>query len=231
MVKLSRSKIELFLKCPRCFWQEVNKGTKRPPPAPYTINSAVDDLLKREFDACRKSKTAHYLISRCKLDAAPYNSDQLGSWRDNFTGIQFKYAPADFLVCGALDDVWINPKGELIVVDFKATGAKEYKIYEEYRRQIEIYQWLLLMNKYKVCRTGYLLFAKVNKENGFKEGRLSFDLSLEPVEGSLSWIEGSLLDARKVLDGAIPLAKLDCPYCQFAQETGNNIKVAREGGG
>ncbi len=219
MQKLSRTKIELFLNCPRCFWLDVNKGVKRPPPAPYTINSAIDFLLKQEFDTHRENGTAHYLIKKYNIDAIPYKCEQINAWRHNFTGIQFKHEPSDFLVFGAVDDVWINPENELIVVDYKSTGAKEYKIYDSYKRQMEVYQWLLAQNGYKVAKTGYFLFAKVNKDSGFGEGKLTFDLSIEPLEGDISWVEGALLDARKAMEGVLPEPKAECLYCQFAKSS------------
>jgi len=195
----------------------MNKGVKRPPPAPYTINLAIDSLLKQEFDVCRENGTAHYIIKKYSINAIPYKCEEIDKWRYNFTGIQFQHKPTDFLVFGAVDDVWVNPEGELIVVDYKATGAKEYKIYDSYKRQMEVYQWLLAMNGYKVSKTGYFLFAKVNKEGGFEEGKLSFDLSLEPLEGDSLWVEGAITKANELLKTPIPDSNPECIYCQFAQ--------------
>lgn len=48
--KLSRSKIDLFLNCPRCFYFDRRLGVARPPGFPFALNSAVDHLLKLEFD-------------------------------------------------------------------------------------------------------------------------------------------------------------------------------------
>jgi len=217
MTKLSRSKLELFLDCPRCFWLDVKNGLKRPPPAPYTINSAIDGLLKKEFDVHRENGTAHYLIKKYNIDAIPYKCDKIDDWRHNFTGVQFHHKPTDFLVFGAVDDVWINPAGELIVVDYKATGANNHQIYPQYKRQMEVYQWLLAQNNYKVAKGGYFLFAKVNKGEGFGSGKLSFDLFIEPQEGDNSWVENSLFEAKKTLDGTIPQHNPKCPYCQFAK--------------
>ncbi|MCM8801146.1 MAG: PD-(D/E)XK nuclease family protein [Candidatus Omnitrophica bacterium] len=217
MIKLSRSRLELFLDCPRCFWLEMNKGVRRPQPAPYTINSAIDNLLKEEFDECRRSGKVHYLLKRYGFNVSLYNGEELNEWRDSFTGIRFEHKKTDFLVYGAVDDIWVNPEGELVVVDFKATGANEYKIYDNYRRQMEIYQWLLLANRYKVSSIGYFIFAKVNKRNGFSEGRLSFDLFIESCQGDSCWVEDALIAARETFDGEIPPYKQDCPYCQFIQ--------------
>ncbi|MCX5709684.1 MAG: PD-(D/E)XK nuclease family protein [Candidatus Omnitrophica bacterium] len=218
MVKLSRSKIELFLNCPRCFWLDMKKGIKRPPPAPYTINSAIDGLLKQEFDVCRESGTAHYIIKKYSINAIPYKCEEINKWRHNFTGIQFHHKATDFLVFGAVDDVWVNPEGELIVVDYKATGAKEYQIYPGYKRQMEVYQWLLIQNGYRVSRTGYFLFAKVNKNGGFAEGKLSFDLTLEPLEGDTSWIEEAIIKARECMEGLVSSSSSECSYCKFVTE-------------
>jgi len=47
---LSRSKVELFQDCPRCFYLDRRLGIARPPGFPFNLNSAVDALLKTEFD-------------------------------------------------------------------------------------------------------------------------------------------------------------------------------------
>ena len=179
-------------------------------------------LLKQEFDVHREDGTAHYIIRKYSIDAIPYKCKEIDTWRQNFTGIQFYHKSTDFLVFGAVDDIWINPAEELIVVDYKSTGANEYRIYDSYKRQMEVYQWLLLQNGYKVSKTGYFLFAKVNKGNGFVGGKLSFDLSLEAQEGDSAWVETALPGARKILDKDIPTSAAECPYCQFATKSKAN---------
>ena len=205
------------MECPRCFWLDLKCGIKRPPPAPYTINTSIDHLLKAEFDQHRKNKSRHYLLERYNIDALPYNCEHIDTWRNNFTGIRAKHTLSDFLVYGAIDDVWINPKEELFIVDYKATGAKEYKIYDSYRRQMEIYQWLFIKNDYKVSPTGYFVFAKVNPQHGFGSGKLSFDLFVEPLVGDSSWVEDALMKARALLEGSLPAYNDKCPYCQFSK--------------
>lgn len=220
MQKLSRSKLELFIDCPRCFWLDMTRRIKRPDFPPFTINNAIDFLLKREFDMHRELGTAHYLIKKFEIAAIPYNCPEINQWRHNFTGVQVEHQKSGFLVYGAVDDIWITPKKELIVVDYKATGAKEHHIYDSYRRQMEIYQWLLRERGEKVAAEGYFLFAKVNKDNGFGEGKLSFDFFLEPLNGDSSWIEGAIMNARKCLDGKMPDAGRECQYCGYVRVRG-----------
>jgi hypothetical protein len=218
MINLSRSKIDLFLECPRCFWLDVKKGIKRPPPAPYTINSAIDYLLKQEFDWYRAKGAPHPIMEKHHIDAVPYQTSKINEWRNNFTGVRHHHKPTDFLVFGAVDDVWVNPRGELIVVDYKATGANQHQVYDSYRRQLEIYQWLLRQNEFEVSPTGYFVFARVSKGNGFGMGRavLPFDLFIEPHKGDDSWLESVLTNARKIFDSEkIPEPAAECEYCKY----------------
>src|SRR3989338_3287294 len=79
--KLSRSKIDLFVECPRCFYLDRRLGVGRPPGFPFTLNSAVDTLLKKEFNIHRAQKTAHPLMKTYGIDAVPFQHDNLESWR------------------------------------------------------------------------------------------------------------------------------------------------------
>ncbi len=222
MTKISRSKIELFLECPRCFWLDMKQKIKRPPGFPFTLNNAVDYLLKQEFDAHREKKTPHPVMARHGIDAVPFNTPEINKWRHNFTGVQHEHKPTDFLVYGAVDDLWQNADGTISVVDYKATGANQHQIYDSYRRQMEIYQWLLAHNKLDVSPVGYFVFAKVNKAEGFTAphkplAALSFDLFIEPLDGDSSWVEKTITDARAIFDAEKPpAANPECEYCLYS---------------
>ena len=216
--KVSRTKLELFLDCPRCFWIDVKQGVKRPSGPPFTINLAIDSLLKGEFDVHREKGTKHKIMERYEIDAIPFQHENMNKWRHNFTGVQFEHKKSNFLVFGAVDDIWVNPDGELMVVDYKATGAKEHRIYDSYRRQMEVYQWLLRQNGFDVSPTGYFVFARVNKGGGFGNGvaALSFDLFIEPLVGDDSWVDKALMAARKTFDmTSAPDATPTCEYCNY----------------
>ena len=123
--KLSRSKIDLFKECPRCFYIDNKLGVKRVPGFPFSINSAVDYLLKQEFDAFRLKNEQHPIQKEYGIDARPMSHAELDEWRRNFGGIRYLHEPTGFLVTGAIDDLWINGKEEYIVVDYKATAKDE----------------------------------------------------------------------------------------------------------
>jgi len=106
--KISRSKIDLFIECPRCFYLEKRLGVSRPSLPGFTLNIAVDHLLKKEFDIHRVKNTKHPLMEQYGIDAVPFNHPDLAKWRENFVGIQTIHKPTNFLVFGAIDDLWVN---------------------------------------------------------------------------------------------------------------------------
>lgn len=226
--KLSRSKIDLFLNCPRCFYYDRKLGVGRPPGFPFALNSAVDHLLKLEFDIHRANGTKHPLIEKYGIDARPVAHEDLDKWRHNFTGIQHLHELTNFLIFGAIDDLWINSKGEYIVVDYKSTSKdeditelnKDWQI--GYKRQMEVYQWLLRQNGYKVSDTGYFVYCNGQTDRKAFDGKLEFDITLIPYKGDDSWVEKTLVQAHKCLNSSeIPDASHECDYCNYIEAINN----------
>ena len=220
--KLSRSKIDLFVECPRCFYIDRRLGTGRPPGFPFALNSAVDALLKKEFDVHRIKGTKHPLIEKYGVDAIPIPHDDLDKWRHNFTGIQFLHEQTNLLIFGAIDDLWQNTQGEYIVVDYKATAkaeeitALDKDWHEGYKRQMEVYQWLLRQNGYKVSNTGYFVYCNGKADKEAFDAKLEFDITLIPYTGKDDWVEGTVKDIHKCLNSnSIPIASENCDYCSY----------------
>jgi hypothetical protein len=228
--RLSRSKISLFLDCPRCFYIDNKLGTARPPGYPFNLNSAVDALLKKEFDSHRAQKTPHPLMKAYGLDAVPFAHAKMDEWRDSLrAGIVCEHA-SGLTVCGGVDDIWVTPKDELIVVDYKAT-SKDGKIesleeewHDGYKRQIEVYQWLLRQNGFTVSNTGYWVYANAHKDKEAFDGKLEFELTLVPYKGDDSWVEGTLAQIKACLDSAaLPDPAGNCDYCRYREAVGKKM--------
>lgn len=221
--KLSRSKIDLFKECDRCFYLDRRLGVSRPAGFPFNLNSAVDHLLKKEFDIHRINKTSHPLMETYGIDAVPFQHANLDIWRENFKGVQFLHKSTNLLITGAIDDVWINKKGELIVVDYKAT-SKDSEInldaewQDGYKRQMEVYQWLLRQNSFKVSDTGYFVYANGKRDRKSFDGKLEFEVTIIPYKGSDKWIP-KILEQIKLclLSNSIPKVNQDCEYCGYIE--------------
>lgn len=226
--KVSRSKIELFMQCPRCFWLDTRLKIKRPSGPPFNINKTIDELFKKEFDAYRAKAKPHPLMTDNQIKAIPYAHADLDTWRYNFTGIVALHEPTNLHVFGAIDDVWVNPAGELIVVDYKATSKKtEVSIDSDwqmsYKRQLEVYQWLLRQNGFAVNNTGYFVYTNASLEpEGFGD-KLEFFTKVIPYTGSDAWVEPTLIKMKACMDSddMPPIGDAamggPCDFCSYAR--------------
>lgn len=225
--KISRSKIDLFLNCPRCFYLDRRLGVSQPPGFPFSLNSAVDFLLKKEFDTHRAAKTAHPLMNTYGLMAVPFDHPKMNEWRDALRGgIQYLHPATNLLITGGVDDVWIDEKGELMIVDYKAT-AKESEVSLEadwqigYKRQMEIYQWLFRQNGFKVAKTGYFVYCNGLTDKKAFDAKLEFDIKILPYQGNDDWVEGTVGEIHQCLmSDSLPKAGKECDFCLYRAAAG-----------
>lgn len=218
--RLSRSKIDLFVECPRCFYLDNKLGIRRPSWPSFTLNTAVDELLKTEFDTYRTKGEVHPFIKDQDLDLIPFDHPQMDIWRHNFTGVETMHKETGMTVSGAVDDIWITPEEELVVVDYKSTSKEEIDLsghwYQSYFRQLEVYQWLLRQNGFTVSDTGYLLYANGIREKEAFNACLHFDMSLHSYEGNDDWIDKTLEKIKTTLeDDKLPARDEECEYCKY----------------
>jgi len=139
------------------------------------------------------------------------------------TGVQYVHEPTNLLLYGAVDDIWVDKKGELIVVDYKATSKVEEVTLDaewqnSYKRQMEIYQWLLRKLGFKVSKTGYFVYCNGKTDRDGFNGRVEFDITVLPYTGDDSWIEAVVLNLKKCLKSKkIPKESTDCEFCGYAK--------------
>ena len=224
--KMSRSKIEEFIRCPRCFVLEARHGIKKPGGVPFTLNVAVDNQLKKEFDIYRKNKEVHPLVAAAGLDLVPFSHPDLDVWRSNFKGVSHTTSDERFHIFGAVDDLWVNSAGVITVVDYKATGRQEPVtalgtggFYDGYRRQLEIYQWLLRKNGFEVSDTGYWVYVTATQKQDRFDNLLHFEANLVSYTGNSDWVDAKLEDIYENLNAyQIPKPSDDCDVCLFFEK-------------
>jgi hypothetical protein len=217
-LKISRSGLQLFLECQRCFWLEFHHKIKRPPGYPYTLSGAVDYLAKKEFDKFRENGELPPLLRAAGIEAKLFSGPQLDDWRNNFSGIRYLDQEVNATLYGAIDDLLEFPDGSLAVLDYKSTGAREVKIYEDYQRQMDVYSYLFQKNGYRVRPEAYFIFYVVQKDRDFDD-QLAFKGEIKKVKVDPSWVEG-------VFHQAVDLARLNkmppfsdgCAHCQFVRD-------------
>lgn len=223
--KLSRSRIENFCKCKKCFYLEEKMGISRPAQFPFNLNNAVDELLKNEFDTYRGTDQNHPIILEYGIDAKPFKHPDIEDWRTRNKGIGFLDNDTNLYFYGLVDDVWISTINEkLIIVDYKATSKKgevslnaPWQI--SYKRQVEIYQWLFRKNGFDVQDIGYFVYCNGIKENVFFNNELKFKVKILPYRGNDSWIDRTVKEIFEVLNSdEIPEPSPNCEYCRYVKK-------------
>lgn len=224
LFRLSRGKIDNFITCPRCFYLDRRLGVAQPPGYPFSLNSAVDKLLKKEFDIHRAKGTKHPLMEKYGIGAVPLAHKKIDEWRDSLRGgITVRVDSTNVVITGGVDDMWVTPTGEYIVVDYKAT-AKDDEVtldaewQDGYKRQMEIYQWLFRKNGFKVSDTGYFVYCNGKLDKEAFDGKLEFEVKLIPYIGNTDWVEETILKAIECLkNNKLPDSGPDCDFCKYRE--------------
>lgn len=231
------------MQCPRCFWLDVRLKISRPSSPPFNINKAIDELFKKEFDLYRKEGKPHPMMTAQGVKAIPFKHKDLDTWRHNFTGVSTVHTPTNLHVFGAVDDVWVDENGALMVVDYKAT-AKDKPVtalgaegtwHDMYRRQMEVYQWLLRQNGFTVSDVGYFVYATGNPGKDTFDGVVEFETHIFPHNGNSEWVDQTLLDMKVCMDSdtmpEVGTAAMggECEHCAYARaRTSLTLDAIRE---
>ena len=221
--RLSRSRLENFLQCPRCFYLDRKLGIDRPQGPPFNLNIAVDSMMKKEFDHYRILHMPHPLFKVHGIDAIPFEHPDLEIWRDSLRqGIKAPIPHTNIILTGGVDDVWVDRKSKkLMIVDYKATSKNaEVSIDADwqitYKRQAEIYQYLFRSNGFEVLDTAYFVYCNALTTADRFDAKLDFKISFIPYKGRADWVESAVQEAQACLQSkAIPPPTATCEYCKY----------------
>ena len=228
---LSRSAVDEYLECKKCFYTNRRLGLKKPSQIPFNLNSAVDNLFKNEFDKYRREKRQHPLMEKYGINAIPYTHAELDIWRQNFQGVRVDFIGTDIEVFGAVDDLWIYENGDIIVVDYKSTSKSSNNVFHPindfsdvweggkiYKRQLEIYQWILFNKGFQVSNDCFLVYANAFKDKQEFNNVLDFQVTVLKHVGDFSWVEGVLIEIYKLLNSnEIPEPSSNCDLCGYVE--------------
>ena len=156
-----------------------------------------------------------------EIDAVPCPHEKLDQWRTNFTGVQVHHQKTNLIITGAIDDLWVTPDRKHLVVDYKATSKDQPVTIDEpwqdsYKRQMEIYQWLLRGNGLNVSDTGYFVYCNGQRRAPRFDNHLDFDISVISYVGTDDWVEACIVNAHAcLLSNKIPPVTSACDYCTY----------------
>jgi hypothetical protein len=225
--KISRSKFSNFLSCKRCFYLDRVIGLKEPSMPGWSLNSTVDELLKKEFDQYRNIKKPHPMMIRHNLNFIPFQHKDLNVWRNSLKGgISYLDEKLNLVIHGGVDDVWFDlDNKKLIVVDYKAqstnypVSTQSYLNSEwhlSYKLQMDIYVHILRKMSFSVSDMSYFYVCNGEKTNNQFENKMDFKTTLVPYSTNTSWIEGRLKEMKEVLNlDTPPDVEPTCEKCAY----------------
>ena len=222
---VSRTKIDLFVDCPRCFYLDRRLGIQRPSGPPFLLNSAVDQLFKNEFDAYRSRKEPHPVMAGLGRNVLPLRHADLGEWQENFKGVRVHHERTNFVLFGAVDDIWEDQDtGQYLVVDYKSTAKKDEvtpdNVWPGYWRQIEFYQYLVRGLGHNVDPLGCIVSANGDKKRSSFDATLHFNVKLITRDCDDGWVDTAVTGAHAALQQERPPPQnASCDYCAYRSES------------
>jgi len=227
--RISRSKLSTFIDCQRCFYLDRVKGLKEPSMPGWSLNSAVDELLKKEFDKCRKSKKPHPIMIENNLNFIPFDHDQIDKWRDSLKGgISYIDKDTNLEIFGGVDDIWFDKDSEeLVVVDYKAQSSNtpveidsylSSPFHQGYKIQMSIYVYILKEMGFKTSDRVFFLVCNGEKSYDNFDKKLNFTTKLIPYITDISNIKNIIKEMKSVLESKdIPLINKSCEKCMYLE--------------
>ena len=234
--ELSRSKVELFIQCPRCFYLDRSEKYRisRPDGPMSYIPTAIDNLLKQDFNKYRKLKQIHPYCKDHNLDLIPYENENIELWQNNRKGIRYHHTDTNLILYGAIDDCWYNTETkEIHVADYKTTTAsydpktleiKEVNLDEKkaphkfwYKKQVEFYSWLFEKNNFIVSSTAFFLFCSALYKNlSSFDNKLDFKIDIISYKMNNSWINSIIMEIKNTLEcSEVPAQNPNCKFCNY----------------
>ena len=232
---MSRSKIDLFLKCKRCAYLDMRLGIKRPKPFPYNLNSRIDTLLKNEHDIARNKKIKTKYLEEANINAIPFSHPELDVWREPFKGARYHHKETNIVVVGSVDDLWENlDTKRKHVCDFKSTFSENFEKLKNfdapyligYKRQAEIYSWILSKLGLDIDNTSYFFYVNAKPDQEIFNNSLEFEWAIIPyTTKSYNWVGDTIVEIKNFLEtNKIPSSTQDCALCKYMSKFFEFIK-------
>jgi len=223
---MSRSKIDLYLKCKRCAYLDMRLGIKAPKPFPYNLNSRIDTLLKNEFDIARKNKEQTIYQKEANINAIPFSHPELDVWREPFKAARYHHKETNIVIAGSVDDLWENLDTKKIhIVDYKSTHTDKFdklKSFDApyligYKRQAEIYSWILSKLGLDIDNTSYFFYVNAKPDQEVFNNNLEFEYAIIPYKTEdYNWVENTIVEIKNFLEtNKIPSSNQDCDLCKY----------------
>ena len=222
--KISRTKIDLFFDCKRCFYLDQRLGIKRPHGTPLVINNLIVKKFKTNIQKLREIKSVVPSSENLLLNGfIPYLNENLSKWTDPFKGISTHDKKSNLKVFASIDDIWIN-NNKCFPVIIKSIARNEEEIEENiwhgYTRQLSLLSFLLEKNKLEIGKFGIIVMINASDDVQCNDS-LSLNFFLFKREIDISWVSQTFMDIKNLLDSdKLPQISSRCKFCNYSSNVG-----------
>tara|TARA_Y100000022_G_scaffold200051_1_gene214139 strand:+ start:1202 stop:1936 length:735 start_codon:yes stop_codon:yes gene_type:complete len=219
--KLSRTKIDLFFECRRCFFLDQKFGIKRPHGTPLVLSNRIVNDFKKELNVCRVEKNIHSKVKELNKNLIPISHVKLEEWKSSFKGASFLDESTNLLIFGIIDDIWwdrsTNKNHSVIIKSNSKKNQMSYEnIWQGYWRQLSLYSYLLSKNLLSMSSTGILVFINTPTSIDQMENRKNFNLNIFEKILDFDWIEPTIKEISKTLNKENPPeSSKKCKFCDY----------------
>ena len=146
--KLSPSNLNLMEDCPRCFWLHMVKDIKRPSGFMPGIVNRMDSIIKKYFNKYREQGILPPIIEGKINGKLAVDMPKTLKHQEN----------SEIIVQGRPDEYLELEEGYIVALDHKTKSKEPEDVHSAYQLQLDVYSYLLKMNKYKTTNRAYLAF-------------------------------------------------------------------------
>lgn len=222
--KISRTKIDLFFDCKRCFYIDQRYGIKRPHGAALVINNYIVNKFKKNLNVLRETQTVIPETSSIStFGFTALNHKNIEDWVNPFKGIQTVHKKTNIKINANIDDVWTDDK-ECFPVIIKSISRFsediEDSIWPGYSRQLSLYGYLLSKNGINVGTFGIIVV--INTVDDFNHSGLNFKFYLFKRNLEIDYVNNIIIDIKTLLDDDNPPEpSSNCKFCNYFKKIQN----------
>ena len=209
----------------------------------------LGSILMRQRIYCLKGiltnigrlRTASFLVSNGQDFLIPFQHEHFELWTQSLhfgakDRLNFVHTNTNLKVGGGLDDVWLNINSNCLhIVDYKSTSQKSDKgpitlddfWKASYKRQMDLYVWVLRKKGFHVDDTGYFLYCDGDRFSDYDflsstMASMKFKMTLIEYQTNETWIEPTLNEIRECLhENKRPEHSERCEYGKFLAQSLN----------
>lgn len=206
---LSPTGIESSKRCSRCFWLRYKKKIYQPEGIVSRLANRFDGVIKRYFD-----------LYRPYGELPPMIANQVtGRLQNPFTETYFYHYSDDYGLMGKLDECLVTKGGKHTPVDHKTASSdpNSRELIPAYQTQLDTYALLLEKNRRSTSGIGHLIYFYPADGKNLHHG-FPMQVTVKTLKTNPQNALTEFLKAIKILEGKMPAAAKECPFCLWHKE-------------